>query len=42
MIQSWKKINRKSLEGKYLFEWSSDSIADANDLIQKSQLSEFL
>ena len=42
MIEWWKKINRKSLEGKYIFEWTSDSIADANDLVQKSQLDEFI
>lgn len=42
MIEWWKKINRKNLEGKFIFEWSSDSIADANDLVQKSQLDQFL
>jgi len=42
MIEWWKKINRKNLEGKFIFEWSSDSIADANDLVQKSQLGEFI
>lgn len=42
IIESWKKINRKNLEGKYIFEWTSDSIADANDLINKSQLDAYL
>ena len=42
MIEWWKKISRKSLEGKYIFEWSSDSIADANDLVAKTQLDEYL
>ena len=42
MIESWKKINRKNLEGKYIFEWTSDSIADANDLVNKAQLDEYL
>jgi hypothetical protein len=42
MIEGWKKINRKNLEGKYIFEWTSDSIADANDLVAKSQLGEYI
>lgn len=42
MVEWWKKINRKNLEGKYIFEWTSDSIADANDLVAKSQLPEYL
>ena len=42
LIEWWKKINRKALEWKYLFEWTSDSIADANDLISKSQLDEYI
>ena len=29
-------------EGKYIFEWTSDSIADANDLVNKAQLDEYL
>lgn len=42
MIEWWKKVNRKALEWKYIFEWTSDSIADANDLVNKSQLDEYL
>ena len=42
MIESWKKIKRSDLEGKYIFEWTSDSIADANDLVNKAQLDEYL
>ena len=41
-MESWKKIKRADLEGKYIFEWTSDSIADANDLVNKAQLDEYL
>lgn len=41
-IQWWKKINAKALEGKYIFEWASDSIADVNDIINKAQLNEYI
>lgn len=37
-VKDWKKINRENLEGKYVFEWSSDSIADINDMLNKAQL----
>ena len=42
MVEWWKKINRKNLEGKYIFEWTYDSIADANELVAKSQIPEYL
>ena len=41
-IKEWKKINKENLEWKYLFEWWSDSIADVNDMLNKSQLQEFI
>lgn len=41
-ISSWKKLKREALDWKYLFERSSDSIADVNDLVNKAQLWELL
>ena len=41
-ISAWKKIKKEDLSGKYVFEWSSDSIADVNDLLKKSQIDQWL
>lgn len=41
-IRDWKKVNRENLEGRYLFEWWSDSIADVNDMLNKAQLWELI
>lgn len=41
-IKSWQKIKREDLEGKYIFEWISDSIRDVNTLLEKSQLPELI
>lgn len=42
MIESWKKMKRTQLEGKYIFNWASDSIADVNKLVEKSQLMDYM
>lgn len=42
MIESWKKMKRTQLEGKYIFNWASDSIADVNKLVEKSQLTDYM
>lgn len=42
LIEWWKKVNRKALDWKYIFEWASDSIADVNDLVNKSQLDQYI
>jgi len=42
MIKDWKKMKRSDLEGKYIFEWASESIKDVNTLIERSQLPELI
>ena len=41
-IKSWKKIKRAALEGRYIFQWTSDSMTNTEDLLAKSQLNEYL
>lgn len=41
-VNARKKIKKSSLEGKFLFQRESDSLADANELIARSQINEYL
>lgn len=41
-IEEWRKIKREDIEGKYIFEWASDSIADVNQIVEKGQLQEYM
>lgn len=41
-IENWKKIKRVDIEGKYIFEWASDSIADINQIVEKTQLRDYM
>lgn len=41
-IKSWKKIKSSDLQGKFIFERSSESIRDTNTIIEKTQLPELV
>lgn len=42
MVESWKNIKRTDLEGKFIFEWSSESIRDLNTVLEKQQLNDMI
>ena len=42
VISERQKVTQKDLEGKYIFQWESESLKDINKIVERSQMTEFI